>query len=129
MSLSFLYQEQLLVRKHYTLYVIIALCDVITCLTSVPANVDWRERAVELEFQAGRSVEECGCIGILDDTISEDTERFVIELRSSDPTIIIVAPAQVIVDIEDDDDDGGKIEQGMRIYMYIEGICIIHTCR
>ena len=41
----------------------------------------------------------------------EGTETFIIELRSSDPGIIVEL-AQVVVEIEDDD-DSGKVERCM----------------
>lgn len=49
-------------------------------------------------------------VAVLDDTIVEGTETFLIELRSSDPGIVIVEPAQVVVEIKDDD-DSGKIKR------------------
>lgn len=58
----------------------------------------------QLEFQAGGSAEECACIEIIDDTILEDTENFMIELSvSSAPGVTIEGPSQVTVEIEDDE--------------------------
>ena len=48
-------------------------------------------------------MQECGCIEIIDDIIPEGTESFQIELRSSDPEVIIIEPSQVVIKIEDDE--------------------------
>ena len=81
-------------------------------MNSVPANTDWTDRAIQIEFQAGRSARECGSIEILDDEDPEGTESFFIELRSLTLGVVVAEPTHAVVEIEDDDDDG-KIKQLM----------------
>ena len=80
-------------------------------MNSVPADIDWTDRAIKIEFQAGRSARECGCIEILDDNVPEGTESFFIELKSSVPGVVVAEPAHAVVEIEDDDD--GKTKKPM----------------
>ena len=57
--------------------------------------------SILLNFEAGGSTEVCGCIEIIDDTIREDTENFLIRLSASGVTI--EGPDLVTVEIEDDE--------------------------
>ena len=57
-----------------------------------------------MEFQAGDNVQKCFNVEIIDDRIPEARERFEIELRSSDPNVIIAGPARVVIEIEDNDE-------------------------
>ena len=67
----------------------------------VPANVDWVLSTSQIEFQAGGSVQKCGCIEIIKDAIIEGTESFGIEISTSAPRVIVAEPSQVVIEIED----------------------------
>ena len=89
----------------------------------VPANVDWVLSTSQIEFQAGGSVQECGCIEIINDAIIEDTENFGIEISTSAPGVIVAEPSQVVIEIEDDE---GESSWQLPIHKKIE--VSEHTC-
>ena len=65
--------------------------------------MDWILRTSQIEFQAGGSTLECGCIEIINDEVIEDSESFGIEISSSSPGVIAVEPTQTMIEIEDDE--------------------------
>ena len=70
----------------------------------------------QIEFQAGGSVQKCGCIEIIKDAIIEGTESFGIEISTSTPGVIVAEPSQVVIEIED---DVGDISEDTRL-MFIK---------
>ena len=78
----------------------------LSILCNSTADVDWIDQIDSIEFHVGRRSQMCSCIGVLQDSIVEDTEHFVVSVFTSDPLVILPLPVEVFIK----DDDSKSLE-------------------
>lgn len=81
------------------------------------ADADWIDQTDSLEFHVGRRSQMCGCIGILQDSLVEDTEQFIVSVFTSDPLVLLPQPVEVF--IEDEDSKSLQLRKYVILLLYI----------
>ncbi len=65
------------------------------------AGLDFQPLFTELNFSAVVNVS-CTNITVFDDQVLESNETFIVQLSSSDPSVIVTVPQSVVTIIDDD---------------------------